>query len=1210
MSSAPSLTAEKQRRLNDVLAEYLEAREAGRAPERGELLAGHPDLADELNEFFANHDRIARLGRTVAAGVGAPAGAAAPSPAAAAPAPRLGDYEILHEIARGGMGVVYRARQVSLNREVALKMILPGQAVSSRTLRRFRIEAEAAAHLDHPDIVPIYEVGEIDGQPYFTMKLVEGGCLASRLEEFRLPAADRKPRPSRRSLEQTRSRLAGLLATVARAVHHAHQRGILHRDLKPANILLDGEGRPMVTDFGLAKRVEQDAGLTQSRTVVGTAAYMPPEQAQARNDALTTAADVYSLGAILYELLTGQPPFRGESYFDTLLKVVEELPVPPRCRNPHVPPDLEAICLKCLQKDPAKRYGSALELAEDLERWLAGEAVSVRRQTSGERAWRWARRNRLAATLLAAVGVLMVVVTAGSVLAAWRIDAARHRADSKAVEADEAAQKAALLAGQERDARARAEVARDTAEKAHAANNRLLVSGYVANGTRALDGGDLFGSLLWYGEALRLDRGDPAGEDPHRVRLAAVLRCCPRLVQVWFDNGAAPPAFSPDGRCVVLIQKAVARTWDVASGQAVSAPMSHAADVERAAFSPDGRRVVTTAADGTARVWEATTGKPVTAALRHDKAVRWAAFSPDGGRLATVAADRAQVWDAATGKPLGEPLRHDRPVLFASFSHDGKRLVTCGGDSEIHKGEIRVWDLSAAKPSSRALSRQVVLHWAHLTADGEHVVATGGFSTAHLWPLVPGRWDSPGFSVVRLDPDGAVGQDPTRVLKLDGSTAQVYDLSQGKPVGPPLLHGGEVLYAAFSSDGRLVVTAARDRTARVWEAVTGKPLTPPLRHGRLVHRAALSTDGRRLLTTTGDGVVRAWDLAPREVMQPLPAPPGVGPTALSPDGRLLAVVDKAGSAWVRDAVSDKVLRGPWALPRPVTEVVFAPDGRRVLAASESGARVWDALIGEAVTPLLPHAGPVQRLLFTPDGSRAAILGPQNLEVYNASTGAAQSSHVLPAGKVPAIGLALAPDGRAFVAIRTVENLGMHDVVSGALRAGPFRHAGRVSAAAVSPDGKRLAVGTADGSAFLWDVASARPAAPPLQHGQPLRQVAFSGDGRRLVTVAEDHSARAWDVLTGQPVTPLLPHPDPVAVASLAPDGRRLVTRARGGGGGVWNLSPDVRPVDDLVRLTQLLSGQAVDGSSGGFESMAPSSLCDNWSGLRARYPQEFTTSAP
>jgi serine/threonine-protein kinase len=410
MISEPVPSPDRERLLDDVIAGYLESEERGQPIDRHKLLALYPDLADELAAFFADQDRFGSLVsplldtgsrnslRATSAQVDRLVGVQPPSAGQ-----RFGDYELLGEVARGGMGVVFKARQISLNRVVALKMILAGQLATSDEVQRFRLEAAAAAQLDHPHIVPIYEVGECGGQHYFSMKLIEGGNFTTAGRST--PLAARKQRE-----------IAQLLATVARAVHYAHQRGILHRDLKPANILLDVQGEPHVTDFGLARRMESEASLTQSGAIVGTPSYMAPEQASGQKG-LTTAADVYSLGAILYELLTGKPPFRAETPLQTLLLVREQEPTRPRSLIPEVDRDLETICLKCLAKEPQKRFGSAEALAEDLERWINGEPIQARRAGRLERGWRWCKRQPLFAATL---GLLLVVFLGGFGLVGWQ----------------------------------------------------------------------------------------------------------------------------------------------------------------------------------------------------------------------------------------------------------------------------------------------------------------------------------------------------------------------------------------------------------------------------------------------------------------------------------------------------------------------------------------------------------------------------------------------------------------------------------------------------------------------------------------------------------------------------------------------------------------------------------------------------------------------
>ena len=324
---------------------------------------------------------------------------------------RFGDYELLERIASGGMGVVYKARQLSVNRVVALKMIIGGQLATEAEVLRFHAEAEAAAHLDHPNIVPIYEVGEHEGRHYFTMKFIDGGNLAARVHALRDdPVA-----------------AATLLADCAVAVHHGHRRGILHRDLKPANILIDLEGHPHVSDFGVAKRMDAGSGLTQSGTVLGTPAYMAPEQAAGHVKDITTSADVYSLGAILYELLTGRPPFQADSPHETIRLVMEQPPARPRSVNPAVDRDLETICLKCLDKDRKLRYRSAEELADELRRYVNGEPIKARPVGRAARTWRWSRRNPLAASVLAVATLLLVFTSAAAVYVARAQVAAREQ---------------------------------------------------------------------------------------------------------------------------------------------------------------------------------------------------------------------------------------------------------------------------------------------------------------------------------------------------------------------------------------------------------------------------------------------------------------------------------------------------------------------------------------------------------------------------------------------------------------------------------------------------------------------------------------------------------------------------------------------------------------------------------------------------------------
>ena len=392
-------SAGRDLRVNEAIAAYLQAVDAGWPPDREAFVARYPDLAGELQAFLTDRECFQRLARPL--GNDAPTVAASPLPVdqSLGTVPYFGDYELLEEIARGGMGVVYKARQVSLDRIVALKMILAGQLASPADVQRFHAEAKAAANLKHPNIVAIHEVGQHEGQHFFSMDYVAGRSLAELVRANPLPAA----------------RAARYVQTVAEAIEHAHQQGTLHRDLKPSNVLIDEADRPHVTDFGLAKQIKAESGLTVTGQILGTPSYMPPEQAAGRTAEVGPASDVYSLGALLYDLLTGRPPFRAESVFDTIVQVVNTEPVPPRLLNPSVPRALDTICLKCLEKDPAKRFASAQELADDLGRFLAGEPIRARPPSIPFAVRHWVRQNVRAMAWTVGIGLVSGLLMSGVV---------------------------------------------------------------------------------------------------------------------------------------------------------------------------------------------------------------------------------------------------------------------------------------------------------------------------------------------------------------------------------------------------------------------------------------------------------------------------------------------------------------------------------------------------------------------------------------------------------------------------------------------------------------------------------------------------------------------------------------------------------------------------------------------------------------------------
>ncbi|HEY7159541.1 MAG TPA: serine/threonine-protein kinase [Gemmataceae bacterium] len=767
-----------------------------------EACAGDPDLRGRVEALLRAHQEAGSFLQRPALEGAVTEPATEDTTMSPSPGIRLryfGDYELLEELARGGMGVVYKARQMSLNRAVALKMILAGQLASSADVQRFHLEAEAAANLDHPHIVPIYEVGEHEGQHYFSMKLIEGGSLAQQAGRF-----TKDPRGAAR-----------LLAVLARAVHYAHQRGLLHRDLKPANILLDPKGEPHITDFGLAKRTEGEQGLTQSGTLAGTPGYMAPEQARAEK-VLSTAVDVYGLGSILYELLTGRPPFQADTPLDTLRHVQEREAERPRSVNPRVDRDLETICLKCLRKEPGKRYASAEALADDLERHLRQEPIQARRTPLWERAWKWGKR-RPAAAILAMLAIGAVVGGLGwwpwQQFAEYRNHRQRLRGN-----ADFCLGQAAMYQKMNRPAYSMC----------------YLVSGLET--ATQLDDADL--QKIFRTELARW-----------RPRLNSVRAIVPlstpeeeKRVALNMHDFARSAAISPDGTRVLAGGGSYqCGLWNAATGETVCLP--HPSGVVAVAFSPDSKMAATGGQDGTTRLWDAATGKPLGEPLRTGG---WLlAFSPDGRSLLTSDRRAVRLWETATGKPTGQPMTHDWIVNAVAFRGDGKTLVTAGGsrfwrkrpkggDQLVRDGGAQLWDTTTTQAIGQPMRHDTVYAVA-FSPDGQTVV-TGGSDTVRT-------------------PQGS----------LTHGSARQWDAKTGQPLDrPPLFHAGEPPYVvAFSPDGKTLLVGGDYSDAygaRLWDAATGKPLSEKLDTLGGVLVARFSPDGKTFCTGT-QSAFQLWETA-------------------------------------------------------------------------------------------------------------------------------------------------------------------------------------------------------------------------------------------------------------------------------------------------------------------------------------------------------------
>jgi WD40 repeat protein len=952
------------------------------------------------------------------------------------------------------MGVVYKARQVNLNRIVALKMILSGAFAGTQERARFRVEGEAAAQLEHPNIVGIYEVGEHEGRPYCALEHVDGGSLAQRLTGT--------PQPARVA--------AQLVETLARAVQYAHDHRIIHRDLKPANVILAGgsdtpleQCLPKITDFGLAKQLNggaEKAGAmpayqTQTGEILGTPSYMAPEQAEGKHREIGPAADIYALGAILYELLTGRPPFKGESPLDTLEQVRSQEPVPPSRLQPRLARDLSTICLKALAKAPGRRYASAGALANDLRRFLDGRPIQARPVGAGEKLWRWCRRNPVVAGLSAAVVLALGAGLAVSIFFA--------------VQATEQGQQARChLYG------AQMHLAQSYWESAHISQVLALLNQHGDPDLRGWEWHYLW--RLCHDELHTFE----AGDSPGCVALSPDWRLLAtesqgRTVQVWETAGrqevhtfrvpgALSLAFSPDGRWLAVGNRAGRITvWDSTSRQVRHDFAAHSGLVSCVVFSPDGKQLASSSAeDRVIRLWNALDRQELHTLRGHVRPVRSVAFSPDGRRLASASQDQTiKLWDVSTGAALMTLYGHAQDLHQVAFSLDGRQLVSASDD-----GTAKIWDARQGRELATLRGHAETVTAVAFSPDGRWLVTASSDRTVKLW---------------------------------DAASGQVMRTFRG--------HRGAVLSVVFSPDGRLVGSVGAGRTVKLWDAGLHRE-AHPLRGGPV---AVFSPDGQ-LLAAPVSRLIKVWDAASLQVMRVLRGHTAdVWGVAFSPDGRWLASGDQKGTIKLWNAASGKEVRTLRGHTGWVFSLGFRRDGQRLASASADGTvRLWDPVRGAELFTLAHESRQaVHSVTFSPDGRLlASASDDRTVKVWDAVAG--QELRTLGAHTSWVYSVAFSPDGQRLASASEDQTTKVWDVSRGKVVCDIPPVTMQVTSVAFHPDGRRLVTGSSYGSIKVWDAESGQELLTLQGHTAQVWSLAFSPDGYRLVSASQDDTVRVWD----------------------------------------------------------------------------------------------------
>ncbi len=1013
------------------------------------------------------------------------------------------------------MGVVFEARQVSLNRPVALKMILAGQLADETDVKRFYAEAEAAANLDHPGIVPIYEVGEHAGQHYFSMGFVAGASLSQRLAEGPLPARE----------------AASLLLKVAEAIEFAHRRGVIHRDLKPANILLDANGNPRVTDFGLAKKIEGDSGLTGSGQIMGTPSYMPPEQAGGNRGEIAPATDVYALGATLYALVTGRPPFQAANAMDTVLQVISDDPVPPRRLNPLIPRDLETICLKCLEKVPARRYPSALALAEELRRYLAGEPILARPIGPLERARKWARRRPPAAALvvvssLAAISLAISGFVYSNQLRRFNssLEAAYNDVKRERDEADKERQRALIQ--------------EQVATRQEALTRRSLYAEHMNLAQQAWESDNVTRVLA----LLNQHRAEPGREDIRGFEWYHLWHLSHAVRRTLGDhqNVVTSVAYSPDGKLLATAgMDRTVKLRDPLNGSVLKDLPGITEPVRSIVFSPDCKSLLVVAGKGI-KLWDLATNRERAAMPPQSRMITCAAFSPDSSSIAVGGlGPNVSLWTPSDGK-IATLTGKGGWVYSLAFSPDGKSLAS-GGAFE-GAAQLIVWNIASGE--KHALKRRVDPGSSSLLPPEDlrttHFLV--GLGTVFSVAFSPdGRLLGGGFG---NSPDTGHGE----------FVARLWDVGTGQERATLTGHDQAVMSLSFSPDGKTLETAGLDATLRLWDVETARSKAVLRGHTSGIVSSAFAPDGQTLATASLDRTVKLWDATPERERDTLYRGREFGASALafSSDSRVLAVGSVDGMTRLWDVATSRpsgVLEG--SLQASVLAVAIAPDNLSLVAGcNDHRIRLWDLKTRRLLNTVEGHGDAIACAAFSPDGAILAT-GSEDHSVILWDVPAFRRRELLRGHANGITCLAFSPDGKTLAVASgsridphdPARDLKLWDVASAKEFASLGAPASPVTSLAFSPDGQVLAVACnqPDSVAQLWDVERRQIITRLTGHKGTVSSLAFSPDNKTMATAGSDAFVKLWDPITGQERATLKGHTGPLTSLAFSRDNKVLAS---------------------------------------------------------------------